>query len=125
METPLQTSLAMATPTTDTELREVLNAISALSQRVEVGFAQIDTKLAETKAELKGEIQRVEAKMDAQFAEVKGDIKALDQRMTGLDDRVKAQDAKFWTLVTIIIGSLAATVSTFVIRYVLPAIPPQ
>jgi uncharacterized protein YpuA (DUF1002 family) len=97
------TSPAMATPATDTELREVLNAINTLSQRVELGFANVDTK----------------------FAEVKGDIKALDQKMTALDDRLKAQDAKFWTLVTIIIGSLAATVSTFVIRYVLPAIPPQ
>jgi chromosome segregation ATPase len=148
MKASLKPTAAMATPVTDTELKEVLNAlakltegVAAMSQRMEVGFAQvdtkfaqmeakIDTKLSETKAELKGEIQRVEAKMDAQFTEVKGDIKVVDQRvvalddkMTGLDDRLKAQDAKFWTLVTIIIGSLAATVSTFVIRYVLPAIP--
>jgi archaellum component FlaC len=88
----------MATPT-DTELKEVLNAIAALSQRVEVGFA-----------------------------EIKGEIKALDQRVTGidqkvtaLDDRIKTQDTKFWTLVTIIIGSL----STLLIRLlVFPATPP-
>jgi hypothetical protein len=31
----------MATPVTDNELREVLTAISALSQRMEVGFANV------------------------------------------------------------------------------------
>jgi hypothetical protein len=36
----------MATPATDIELRELLNAVNALSQRVEVGFAQANTKLA-------------------------------------------------------------------------------
>jgi hypothetical protein len=106
-------------PTTDTELKELKDLVIGLREEMRVGFAQVDTKFAQ-----------MEAKMNAQFTEVKGDIKVVDQRvvalddkMTGLDDRLKAQDAKFWTLVTIIIGSLAATVSTFVIRYVLPAIP--
>jgi hypothetical protein len=65
----------MATPVTDTELREVLAAIvrleaitaanhAAISQRMEVGFAQMETKLVEAKAELKSEIQRVEGKVD-------------------------------------------------------------
>jgi Skp family chaperone for outer membrane proteins len=127
------TSPAMATPVTDTELREVLNAVNALSQRVEVGFANVDTKLAqmdtkfvqleakltETKAELKGEIQRVEGKLtniETGLADVKGDIKAIDQRMATLDGRI-------WTLVAIFIGGLAAISSTLIVRYVLPAIP--
>jgi hypothetical protein len=78
----------MATPT-DTEVRELkdlitanhaalTNSIAALSQRMEVGFA-----------------------------EVKGEIKALDQKVTALDDRLKSQDTKFWTLVTIILGGLS------------------
>jgi uncharacterized protein involved in exopolysaccharide biosynthesis len=117
-------------PTTESELREVLNAISALSQRVEIGFAQMDTKLAETKAELKGEIQRVEAKMDAQFTEVKGDIKALDQRVvalddkvTGLDDRVKALDGRFWAFAIMLFGGVGSLALILITRYVLPAIP--
>jgi hypothetical protein len=36
---------------------------------------------------------------------------------------MKAQDTKFWTLVTIIIGGLI-TVSTLLVRYILPSIPP-
>ena len=135
----------MATPT-DTETKEIMSAIArlestaaanhaALTQRMEVGFAQIDakfaqmdTKLAETKAELKTEIQRVEGKTDIKFAELSGDIKALDQRIisvdqkvTALGDRIQGQDTKFWTLVTIILGSL----STVLIKLlVFPAKPP-
>jgi chromosome segregation ATPase len=100
--------------TTDTDLKELKDLVNGLREEMNQRFAQMGTKLAETKAELKGEIQRVEAKIDAQFTEVKGDIKAVDQRvvaldgnMTGLDDRLKAQDAKFWTLPLLITeGSL-------------------
>ena len=106
----------MATPT-DTETKEIMSAIAtltacitrlestaaanhaALTQRMEVGFAQMDTKLAE----------------------VKGDIKALDQKVIALGDQVKGQDTKFWTLVTIILGSL----STVLIKLlVFPVKPP-
>jgi uncharacterized protein YicC (UPF0701 family) len=104
----------MATPVTDTELREVLNAVAKLtesiatmSQRMEVGFAQMDTKLAEVKAELKGEIQRVEAQVDAKFAQVdtkfaetKADLKIEIQRVEGkvdvIDERTKLG---FWGFV--------------------------
>ena len=89
------TSSAMATPT-DTETKEIMSAIAtltacitrlestaaanhaALTQRMEVGFAQMDTKLAE----------------------VKGDIKALDQKVTGIDDRLKSQETKLSSIDT-------------------------
>jgi hypothetical protein len=74
----------MANPT-DTETREMLNAITALAQRVEVGFAQIDAKVDIKFAELSSKIDRVEAKADIKFAELSSKI-----------DRVEAKaDIKF------------------------------
>ena len=78
----------MATDT-ETEIRELkdlivasnaslISSIAAMSQRMEVGFAQMDTKLAE----------------------VKGDIKALDQKVTGIDDRLKSQETKLSSIDT-------------------------
>jgi hypothetical protein len=45
-----------------------------------IGFAQMDTKFIELKAELKGEIQRVEAKTDIELAKLNGKIDVLDER---------------------------------------------
>jgi uncharacterized phage infection (PIP) family protein YhgE len=132
----------MATPTTDTELREVLNAISALSQRVEVGFAnvdaklaQMDTKLAETKAELKTEIQRVETKMDVGFAqidtkfaqidtkfaetkaELKGEIQRVEGKVDVIDERTKIG---FWGFVgRAVIVSLLGFLILMAVKYAL------
>lgn len=77
-------------PTTETEIKELRDLVIGLRKEIRVGFAQNDTKLSEFKAEIKSEIQRVEAKTDAKFAEVNvalanlsGSIKVLDER-TGL-----------------------------------------
>ncbi len=99
------------TMTTDTDLRELkdliaanhaaatqqtavlsqqIAATAALSQRVEIGFAQVDTKFAgvDTKlAEMNGNSQALDQKLS-------GDIKALDQKVTGIDDRLKSQEIK-------------------------------
>ena len=93
---------------------------AAPTQRMEVGFAQMDTKLAETKAELKTEIQRVEGKTDIKFAELGGRIDALDQKVTALGDQIKGQETKFWTLVTIILGSLSTVVIKLLVFPTLP-----
>jgi hypothetical protein len=94
----------MTTPT-ETETKEILNAIArlestttALAQRVEIGFAQMtqrievgfaevdtklakmETKLAETRAELKTDIQKVEGKLAETRAELGGKIDVLDER---------------------------------------------
>lgn len=65
----------MAVPT-DTELRELKDLIATLTQRVEVGFAQMDAKLADVRTE----IQRVEGKSDIKFAELSGKIDVLNER---------------------------------------------
>jgi hypothetical protein len=107
----------MATPATDTELREVLNAVSALTQRVEIGFAnvdakfaQVDTKLSEFKAEIKAEIQRVEAKTDVKLAQLEGKIDVIDER-TKLG---------FWGFIgRAVIVSVLGTMALLAIKYAL------
>ena len=82
----------MATPT-DTETRELLSAISALSQRIEVGFTQVDTKLSGLRGEmnlkfaqvdtklssLQGEMNLKFAQVDTKLAKIEGDINLLRQ----------------------------------------------
>jgi hypothetical protein len=66
--------------TTDTEVRELRELILSLREEMRIGFAQMDTKFIELKAELKGEIQRVEAKTDIELAKLNGKIDVLDER---------------------------------------------
>jgi hypothetical protein len=98
----------MANPT-DTEVRELkdliianntalTNSIASLSQRMEVGFAEV-----------KGEMKALDQR-----------IASVDQKFVALNDRLKNQDTKFWTLVTIILGSL----STLLIRLLAFPTPP-
>jgi uncharacterized protein YpuA (DUF1002 family) len=70
-------------PTTETDIQELKNLVLGLREEMRIGFT-----------------------------EIKGDIKSLDQRVSSLDERLKTQDGKFWTLVTIILG----TASTLLIK---------
>jgi uncharacterized protein YpuA (DUF1002 family) len=70
-------------PTTETDIQELKDLVLGLREEMRIGFT-----------------------------EVKGDIKSLDQRVSSLDERLKTQDGKFWTLVTIILG----TASTLLIK---------
>ena len=74
-------------PTTDIDLKEVRDLIIGLREEVRVGFAQVDTKLAQMdtkfvllKSEITAEIQRVESKTDVKFAELGGKIDVIDER---------------------------------------------
>jgi hypothetical protein len=83
----------MATPATDTELKEVLNAVNVLSQKMEVGFANVDTKLSDLRGEmnqrfaqvdtklsdLRGEMNVKFAQVDTKLAKIEGDITLLRQ----------------------------------------------
>jgi chromosome segregation ATPase len=103
-------------PTTETDLKELRDLLTAnhaavtqqiaatnqqiatLSQRVEIGFAQVDTKFAgvDTKlAEMNGTIQALDQKVSGDIKaidqKVSSDIKALDQKVSG---DIKALDQK-------------------------------
>jgi hypothetical protein len=119
--------LSMANPT-DTETREMLNAITALAQRVEVGFAQIDAKVDIKFAELSSKIDRVEAKADIKFAELsaKGDKVEgkLDTKIAELGGKIDVLNERtsigFWNfigrgLLLSIFGALALAAISFAI----------
>ena len=60
-------------PVTETELNELKEVVLSLREEMRIGFT-------ETRAELRSEIQRVEAKVDVAFTELRGDIKVLEER---------------------------------------------
>jgi hypothetical protein len=74
-------------PTTETEIKELRDLITDFREEVRIG-------LISTKAE----VQRVETQLS-------GDIKAMNEKISSLDDRLKTQDGKIWTLVTILLGA--------------------
>jgi chromosome segregation ATPase len=109
------TILAVMPPTTETdlkELRDLLTAnhavitqqiavtnqqiaatnqqIAALSQRVEVGFAQVDTKFAQVDTKL-AQVDTKLAQVDTKLAEMNGTIQSLDQK---LSSEIKSLDQK-------------------------------
>jgi hypothetical protein len=93
----------------ETEVRELRELILSLREETRVGFARMDTKLVEVKAEiqrvetelksdiqrveseLRGEIQRVEAKSDVKMAELSGKIDEVKAELSGKIDEVKAE----------------------------------
>jgi KaiC/GvpD/RAD55 family RecA-like ATPase len=83
--------------TTDTEVRELRELILSMREEMRIGFAQMDTKFIELKAELKGEIQRVEAKTDIELAKLNGKIDEVKAELGGkidvLDERTRVG---FW-----------------------------
>ena len=112
--------------TTETELKEVRDLVIGLREEIRVGFANNDTKFAEFKAEIKGEIQRVEAKTDIKFAEIKAEITRVEAKtdikfaeLTGkvdvIDERTKLG---FWGFVgRALITSVFILVAGFAIKY--------
>jgi hypothetical protein len=46
-------------PTTETEIKELRDLVIGLREEMRLGFANVDTKLVELKADVKEEIQRV------------------------------------------------------------------
>jgi hypothetical protein len=62
-----------------------------MREEMRIGFAQMDTKFIELKAELKGEIQRVEAKTDIELAKLNGKIDEVRAEINGKIDEVKAE----------------------------------
>jgi hypothetical protein len=81
-------------PTTETDIQEFKDLVLGLRGEMRTGFVEI-----------KGEIKTLDQKFS-------GEIKSLDQKVSSLDERLKTQDGKFWTLVTIILG----TASTLLIK---------
>jgi hypothetical protein len=74
-------------PTTESEIKELRDLVIGLREEIRVGFANNNTKFAEIRgeiqkmeAELKGEIQRVEGITNAKLAEIKGQVEVLDER---------------------------------------------
>jgi hypothetical protein len=72
----------------ETDVRELRELILSLREETRVGFAKIDTKFVEAKAdlqhvesELRGEIQRVESELKADIQRVESELKADIQRV--------------------------------------------
>jgi hypothetical protein len=79
------------TMTTDIELRELKNLISAnhnaVTQQIAVGLAQVDTKFAQvdTKlAQVDTKISDLRGEMNTRLAEMKGEIKIVKQPIAPL-----------------------------------------
>jgi hypothetical protein len=84
---------------TDTDLQQLKDLITAgqlatqqqiadLDKRMEIGFAQVDTKFAQ---------------VGTQFAHLEGKIDTINAELTIIKSNQKAQDARFWTLIFLII----------------------
>jgi hypothetical protein len=113
-------------PVLDTEIKELRDLTISLREEIRVGFANNDTKLAD----IKNEIQRVEAKSDIKFIELKAEITAEIKRVESktdiklaelvgkidvIDERTKLS---FWGFIdrTLIIAALILLIS-FSIKY--------
>jgi septal ring factor EnvC (AmiA/AmiB activator) len=62
--------------------------ISDLKEEMRLGFAQVDTKFAQ---------------VGTQFAHLEGKIDTINAELTIIKSNQKAQDARFWTLIFLII----------------------
>jgi hypothetical protein len=78
------------TQTTDTDSRELKDLIQGLDRKIdgldrkiELGFANVDLKLAE----------------------IKGDIKALDTRVVEVEKKIDKQDTRLWTFGGIVLSA--------------------
>jgi hypothetical protein len=78
------------TQTTDTDSRELKDLIQGLDRKIdgldrkiELGFANVDLKLAE----------------------IKGDIKALDTRVVEVEKKIDKQDTCLWTFGGIVLSA--------------------
>jgi hypothetical protein len=114
----------MATPITDTELKEVLNAlqkltegVAAISQRMEVGFAQMDTKLADLRGEMNQKFAQMDTKLSETKAELKSKIQKVEAKVDVIDERTKIG---FWGFVgRAVIVSLLGFLILMAVKYAL------
>jgi hypothetical protein len=112
---------------TDTDIQQIKDLITAgqlsnqqqiaeLDKRMEVGFANVDTKFAH----LEGKIDAVEAKLE-------GKIDAVEAKLGGrigvIDERTKLG---FWGFIFrgTALAALAALTAIFV-KYLFPILPPE
>jgi hypothetical protein len=134
---------------TDTDIQQIKDLITAgqlanqqqiaeLDKRMEVGFANVDTKFAHlegkidaVEAKLEGKIDAVEAKLkgriDAVEAHLEGKIDAVEAKLEGrigvIDERTKLG---FWGFIFrgTALAALAALTAIFV-KYLFPILPPE
>ncbi len=79
------------TQTTETEIRELRDLIIGLREETRVGFTELrgeiqkseartDIKFAEIRGDLDTKIAEIRGDIDTKFAEVRGDIKVIEER---------------------------------------------
>jgi hypothetical protein len=95
---------------TDTDLQQLKDLITAgnaatqkqitdLTLEMRLGFANVDTKFAQVDTKF----AHLEGKMDGIEAKLEGKIDTINAELTIIKSNQKAQDAKFWTLIFLII----------------------
>jgi Skp family chaperone for outer membrane proteins len=88
---------------TDSDLQQLKDLITAgqlatqqqiaeLDKRMEVGFANVDTKFAK----LEGKIDAIESKLE-------GKIDTMNAELSNIKSNQKSQDTRFWSLIFLII----------------------
>jgi predicted nucleic acid-binding Zn-ribbon protein len=88
--------------TTDTELQQIKDLIQALDKKIDLKFAETDSK-----------IEALSKKTELSFAEVNGKLDVVNTRLTGIDEKIKTSDTNITKLDTRIwaFGGFALTVS--------------
>jgi hypothetical protein len=103
-------------PTTETDIQELKDLVLGLREEMRTGFVEVKGEIKALDQKLSGEIRALDQKLSGEIKTLdqkfSGEIKSLDQKVSSLDERLKTQDGKFWTLVTIILG----TASTLLIK---------
>lgn len=88
---------------TDSDLQQLKDLITAgqlstqqqiadLDKKMEVGFANVNTRFAH----LEGKIEGVEAKLE-------GKIDTINAELTNIKNNQKAQDTRFWSLIFLLL----------------------
>jgi hypothetical protein len=96
-------------PTTETEIKELRDLITDFREEVRIGLISTKAEIQRVEIQLSSEIKAVDTKLSSEIKAVdirlSGDIKAIDEKISSMDDRLKTQDGKIWTLVTILLGA--------------------
>ena len=95
----------MATPT-DTETRELLGAIATLSQRIEVGFTQVDTKLSDLRGEVNLKLSQVDTKLSSLQGEMNLKFSQVDTKLSSLQGEVNLKFSQVDTKLAKIEGDI-------------------
>jgi hypothetical protein len=81
---------------TDSDLQQLKDLITAGQLATQQQIAELKGDIREAKAELAGDIREVKA-------ELGGKIDTINAELTIIKSNQKAQDARFWTLIFLII----------------------